>query len=72
MDKIKKEIKLFSLLEKLKKRDLYNHLNNVNLLNEELERTNLNEKENRFMQQQYHYEIPIETQKHQMCHKNII
>ena len=39
MDKIKKEIRLFRLLEKLKKRDLYNHLNNVNLLNEELERT---------------------------------
>ena len=35
MDKIKKEIRLFRLLEKLKKRDLYNHLNNVNLLNEE-------------------------------------
>ena len=40
MDKIKKEIKLFRLLEKLKKRDLYNHLNNVNLINEELEKTN--------------------------------
>ena len=40
MDKIKKEIKLFGLLEKLKKRDLFNHLNNVNLLNEELEKTN--------------------------------
>ena len=40
MDKIKKEIKLFRLLEKLKKRDLYNHLNNVNLLNQELEKTN--------------------------------
>ena len=40
MDKIKKEIRLFKLLEKLKKRDLYNHLNNVNLLNEELEKTN--------------------------------
>ena len=39
MDKVKKEIKLFKLLEKLKKRDLYNHLNNVNLLNEELEKT---------------------------------
>ena len=39
MDKIKKEIRLFSLLEKLKKRDLYNHLNSVNLLNEELEKT---------------------------------
>ena len=38
MNKIKKEIKLFRLLEKLKKRDLYNHLNNVNLLNEELEK----------------------------------
>ena len=39
MDKIKKEIKLYRLLEKLKKRDLYNHLNNVNLLNEQLEKT---------------------------------
>ena len=39
MDKIKKEIRLFRLLEKLKKRDLYNHLNNVNLINEELEKT---------------------------------
>ena len=39
MNKIKKEIRLFKLLEKLKKRDLYNHLNNVNLLNEELEKT---------------------------------
>ena len=38
MNKIKKEIRLFSLLQKLKKRDLYNHLNNVNLLNEELEK----------------------------------
>ena len=41
MDKIKKEIKLFRLLEKLKKRDLYNHLNNINLINEEVEKTNL-------------------------------
>ena len=40
MNKIKKEIRLFSLLQKLKKRDLYNHINNVNLINEELERTN--------------------------------
>ena len=40
MDKVKKEIKLFKLLEKLKKRDLYNHFNNVNLLNEELDKTN--------------------------------
>ena len=39
MNKIKKEIRLFKLLEKLKKRDLYNHLNNINLLNEELEKT---------------------------------
>ena len=39
MNKIKKEIKLFKLLEKLKKRDLYNQINNVNLLNEELEKT---------------------------------
>ena len=38
MNKIKKEIRLFKLLEKLKKRDLYNHLNNVNLLNEELKK----------------------------------
>ena len=40
MKKIKKEIKVFKLLEKLKKRDLYNHLNNVNLINEELEKNN--------------------------------
>ena len=39
MNKIKKEIRLFKLLEKLKKRDLYNQFNNVNLLNEELEKT---------------------------------
>ena len=39
MNKIRKEIRLFKLLEKLKKRDLYNHINNVNLLNEELEKT---------------------------------
>ena len=39
MNKIKKEIRLFKLLEKLKKRDLYTHLNNVNLLNDELEKT---------------------------------
>ena len=39
MDKIKKEIKLFSLLEKLKKKDLYIHLNNINLINEELKKT---------------------------------
>ena len=38
MKKIKKEIRLFKLLEKLKKRDLYNHLNNVNLVNEELKK----------------------------------
>ena len=38
MNKIKKEIRLFKLLEKLKKRDLFNHINNVNLLNEELEK----------------------------------
>ena len=38
MNKIKKKIRLFKLLEKLKKRDLYNHLNNVSLLNEELEK----------------------------------
>ena len=40
MDKIKKEIMLFRLLEKLKKRDLYNHQNNANLINTELEKTN--------------------------------
>ena len=40
MNKIKNEIRLFKLLKKLKKRDLHNHLNNVNLLNEELEKTN--------------------------------
>ena len=39
MNKIKKEIRLFKLLEKLKKRDLYNQLNNVNLVNEELKKT---------------------------------
>ena len=38
MNKIKKEIRLFKLLEKLKKRDLYNHLNNINLVNEELKK----------------------------------
>ena len=38
MNKIKKEIRLFKLLEKLKKRDLYNQLNNVNLVNEELKK----------------------------------
>ena len=41
MNKIKNEIRLFALLEKLKKRDLYKHLNNVNLINEEVEKTNL-------------------------------
>ena len=41
MNKIRKEIRLFNLLEKLKKRDLYNHLNNVNLLNEELNKTDV-------------------------------
>ena len=30
MNKIKKEIRLYKLLEKLKKRDLYNQINNVN------------------------------------------
>ena len=39
MNKIKKEIRLLKLLEKLKKRDLYKHFNNANLLNEELEKT---------------------------------
>ena len=39
MNKIKKEIRLFKLLEKLKKRDLYMHLNNAGLVNEELKRT---------------------------------
>ena len=41
MNKLKKEIRLFVLLEKLKKRDLYNHLNNINLINEEVEKTDL-------------------------------
>ena len=36
-----KEIRLLKLLEKLKKRDLYKHFNNANLLNEELKKTNL-------------------------------
>ena len=39
MNKIKKKIRLFKLLQKLKKRDLYNYLNNLNLLNEELKKT---------------------------------
>ena len=38
MNKIRKEIRLFKLLEKLTKKDLYNHFNNINLLNEELEK----------------------------------
>ena len=41
MNKIKKKIRLFKLLEKLKKRDLYVLLNNANLINEEVEKTNL-------------------------------
>ena len=41
MNKIKKEIRLYKLLEKLKKRDLYNQINNVNLINEELKKTEL-------------------------------
>ncbi len=54
MDKVKKEIKLFKLLEKLKKRDLYNHFNNVNLLNEELDKTNqLLSKINNIIQEKY-------------------
>ena len=39
MNKIKKEIRLYKLLEKLKKRDLYYQINNVNLINEELKKT---------------------------------
>ncbi len=39
MNKIRKEIRLFKLLGKLKKRDLYNQINNANLLNEELKKT---------------------------------
>ena len=39
MNKIKKEMRLYKLLQKLKKRDLYNHLNNVSLINEELKKT---------------------------------
>ena len=39
MNKIKKEVRLFKLLEKLKKRDLYKHFNNASLLNQELEKT---------------------------------
>ena len=39
MNRLRKELRLIKLLEKLKKRDLYNHINNVNLLNEELEKT---------------------------------
>ena len=41
MNKIKKEIRLYKLLEKLKKRDLYNQINNVNLINEELKKTDI-------------------------------
>ena len=41
MNKTKKEIRLYKLLKKLKKRDLYNQINNVNLINEEVEKTNL-------------------------------
>ena len=41
MNKIKKEIRLHKLLEKLKKRDLYNQINNVNLINEELKKTDV-------------------------------
>ena len=41
MNNIRKEIRIFNLLKKLKKRDLYNHFNNLNLLNEELEKTNV-------------------------------
>ena len=41
MNKIKKEIRLYKLLEKLKKRDLYNQINNVNLINVELEKTDI-------------------------------
>ena len=39
MNKIKKEIRFFKLLEKLKKRDLYMHINNASLVNEELKKT---------------------------------
>ena len=41
MNKFKKEIRLYKLLEKLKKRDLYNQINNVNLINEELKKTDI-------------------------------
>ena len=41
MNKIKKEIRLYKLLEKLKKRDLYNQINNVNLINEELKKNDI-------------------------------
>ncbi len=41
MNKIKKEIRLFKLLKKLKVRDLYSHFNNLNLLKEELEKTDV-------------------------------
>ena len=39
MNEIKKEIRLFKLLEKLKKRDLYKQINNINILNEEIKKT---------------------------------
>ena len=39
MNEIKKEIRLFKLIEKLKKRDLYKQINNINLLNEKIKKT---------------------------------
>ena len=52
MNKIKKEIRLFKLLEKLKKRDLYMHINNANLVNEELKKTDqLLDKINKIIQE---------------------
>lgn len=38
-ENIKKKIRLFKLLEKLKKRDLFKELNNLNLINSEINKT---------------------------------
>ena len=38
-ENIKKKIRLFKLLEKLKKRDLFRELNNLNLINSEINKT---------------------------------
>ena len=38
-EKTKKKIRLFKLLEKLKKRDLFKELHNLNLINSEINKT---------------------------------